>query len=74
MIKIWIKYIALEIKGIAFCLKLKKPVGTGGMRRRLPEWGAAAEPAQADKEVLPRHVIRMGAARVYSRRTRPGAR
>jgi hypothetical protein len=29
MIKIRIKGIALEIKGIAVCSKLKKPVGTG---------------------------------------------
>jgi hypothetical protein len=73
MIKIRIKGIALEIKAIAVCSKLKKPVGTGEVRRRHPEGGAAPGPAQADERVLPRHVIRLGSTRVYARPTRRAA-
>ena len=41
MIKIRIKGIASEIKGIAVCSKLKKPAATGEVRRRRPEGVAA---------------------------------
>jgi hypothetical protein len=73
MIKIRIKGIALEIKGLAVCLKLKKPVGTGEVRRRRPEGVSALGEAQADERVLPRHVIRAGSTRVYARSTRRAA-
>jgi len=72
MIKIRIKGIALEIKGIAVCSKLKKPVATGEVRRRRPEGGGAGA-VQADERVLPRHGIRAGSTRVYARSTRRAA-
>ena len=73
MIKIRIKGIASEIKGIAVCSKLKKPAATGEVRRRRPEGVAAPGAVQADERVLPRHVIRAGSTRVYARSTRRAA-
>jgi ribosomal protein L19E len=62
MIKIRIKGIALEIKGIAVCSKLKKPVATGEVRRRRPEGGGAGGGTGRRKGIAaPRYPCRVNA-------------